>query len=179
MQCLHYNKIIEYHFSMDECCWNNPHLFLIFHISNFKIFLDLMLNKENNEITISLKWIYWKSRISDLLSKNYLYELIVLDNFSNSSKETLDKISFYTNKKITYFEVDLRDEKKLNNILKVHKPDITIHLAGLKSVAESELNPILYYENNVSGTIQLLKSLDTLTAKKLFFLLQLLFMEIL
>ena len=63
----------------------------------------------------------------------------------------------------------MRNENKIFNVLNEFRPDLVIHCAGLKSVEEGEKNPILYYDNNVKGTINLLKSMDKVGCEKILF----------
>lgn len=108
------------------------------------VLLDLIFNKKGKEVTI-------------------------IDNFSNSSKEIIDNISKFTNTNFDLHEFDIRNEFKLNKVIKNTKPDIIFHFAGLKSVSESEINPFLYYDNNVGGTLQLLKALNESDCKIIIF----------
>jgi UDP-glucose 4-epimerase len=97
------------------------------------------------------------------------YEVILLDNLCNSDKAVVDKIFNITGKKPRFYEADIRDEKSLERIFKKEQPDAVIHFAGLKAVAESVANPLDYYENNVAGTINLLKVMKSASVKKLIF----------
>ncbi|MDA8805006.1 UDP-glucose 4-epimerase GalE [Candidatus Pelagibacter bacterium] len=85
------------------------------------------------------------------------YKPIIIDNFSNSKKDVVKKLQIITKKKIIFYKVDLRNKKKLNNIFSKHNCYCVIHCAGLKSVAESTKNPLLYIENNIASTISLLE----------------------
>lgn len=86
------------------------------------------------------------------------YEVVVIDNLSNSKIEVLDGIYNITGIKPLFENVDLRDEKKLNEFFKNNnKIDGIIHFAALKAVGDSGKNPLLYYENNVNSLINLLK----------------------
>lgn len=85
------------------------------------------------------------------------YEVTVIDNLSNSSQESLKRVEKITKKNLKFHNVDLRDEKKLEEVFKSDKFFSVIHFAGLKAVGESVEKPDLYYENNVLGSILLLK----------------------
>ena len=86
------------------------------------------------------------------------YEIIVIDNLCNSNKNVIDKINQLTNqKKITFYQEDLVNIDKLNNIFNRHKPYAVIHFAGLKAVGESLQKPIYYYQNNLISTLNLLE----------------------
>jgi UDP-glucose 4-epimerase len=83
------------------------------------------------------------------------YELLVLDNFSNSKPESLNRVEKITGKTIRLIEGDVRNRDLLHDILSSNKIDGVIHFAGLKAVGESVQKPLMYYDNNVSGSIVL------------------------
>jgi UDP-glucose 4-epimerase len=97
-------------------------------------------------------------------------EVIVLDNFSNSSPESLKRVSEITGKSLNLIEADLTDRQTLNKIFSENE-DISsvIHFAALKAVGESTLEPLKYYRNNVSGSILLLDEMQKAGVKKLVF----------
>ena len=97
------------------------------------------------------------------------YELVVFDNLSNSSKESLKRVEKIVGKKIPFIEGDIRDEKDLQNIFDNYKIDSVIHFAGLKAVGESVENPMKYYDNNINGTITLCKVMQKNNCKKIVF----------
>ncbi len=97
------------------------------------------------------------------------YEVIIVDNFSNSNPMILDRIEKITNRKVKSFNCDIRDENTLEKIFKENKIDAVIHFAGLKSVSESCQNPLLYFDNNIVGTINLCKIMQKFSVKKLVF----------
>ncbi|OWP48096.1 UDP-glucose 4-epimerase GalE [Pseudomonas nitroreducens] len=80
---------------------------------------------------------------------------VVLDNLSNSSPIPLQRIAQLTGQAVPFVEGDVRDEAVLDRLFREHEIDATIHLAGLKSVAESVADPIAYYQTNFAGTITL------------------------
>ena len=86
------------------------------------------------------------------------YEIIVIDNLQNSSLEVIDKIEKYSSHKIYFYSTDLKNN--LEDIFSKHSINTVIHLAGYKSVKESVNHPIDYYDNNISGTINLLKTME-------------------
>ena len=96
-------------------------------------------------------------------------EVQVIDNFSNSSEKVFENIKKITGKKIFYEKIDLLDFNNLSAFFKKSKPSLVIHFAGLKSVSESMENPILYYDVNVNGTINLLKAMDLSGCKEIIF----------
>lgn len=85
---------------------------------------------------------------------------IVFDNLSNSSTIALDRVEQITGAKITFVKGDVRDGKALDQVFDAHDIDAVIHFAGLKAVGESVEKPILYYDNNVSGSINLFASME-------------------
>lgn len=95
------------------------------------------------------------------------FDLIVYDNFSNSTCASLNRVEQITGKKIPFIVGDVRDEKALEKALK--GCDSVIHFAGLKAVGESVKNPLDYYDTNVYGTLCLLRTMQKLQIKKLVF----------
>ncbi|MBO5412847.1 MAG: UDP-glucose 4-epimerase GalE [Clostridia bacterium] len=105
--------------------------------------------------------------VVELLEKGE--ELVIVDNFCNSSPEVLDKIKEITNKDFKFYEVDLLDEEKLEEVFKENNIESVIHFAGLKAVGESVAKPIEYYHNNITGTLVLLKLMKKYNCKKIVF----------
>lgn len=97
------------------------------------------------------------------------YELDVMDNLYNSKVTVLDQIEKITGKKPDFYQVDLRDYKAMDKLFADHDYDMVIHFAGLKAVAESVEKPLEYYENNVGGTVNLLKCMQKYGVKKIIF----------
>ena len=102
-----------------------------------------------------------------LLESNY--KVIVVDNLSNSSKSSIEKIKQITNKELEFYKYDIRDFNKIKSIFDKHNIDSVIHFAGLKAVGESVENPIIYYSNNVCGTCNLLKIMKLYNVKEIVF----------
>ena len=96
-------------------------------------------------------------------------DILVLDNFCNSNPEVLRRIEEISGKKSIFEKVDIRSENETMNSFLDFKPDLVIHLAGLKAVEESVEFPLKYYENNVAGTINILKAMDKINCKKIIF----------
>ena len=96
-------------------------------------------------------------------------ELIIIDNFSNSSPEALDKIKQISKKEFKFYEVDLLDEEKLEKVFQENEIEAVIHFAGLKAVGESVEKPVEYYHNNITGTLILLKLMKKYNCKKIVF----------
>ncbi|HFV5888692.1 TPA: UDP-glucose 4-epimerase GalE, partial [Escherichia coli] len=95
-----------------------------------------------------------------LMLLNEGYDIVVIDNFSNSSPKVIERIEFLSQKKVCFHEGDIRDERFLKSVFKEHVITTVIHFASLKSVSESILMPIEYYDNNISGTLTLLKVMN-------------------
>lgn len=83
------------------------------------------------------------------------YEVIIADNFCNSSSEALNRITQLTGKKPVFYEIDVRDAVSLQTIFKNHDIKSVIHFAGLKAVGESTRLPLKYYQNNIAATLTL------------------------
>ncbi len=87
------------------------------------------------------------------------YNIVILDNLCNSKYNTIHQIELITSCKPTFYEGDLQDRTLLVKIFKFHSVYGVIHFAGLKAVAQSQLKPLLYYDNNVTGSIALLEEM--------------------
>ncbi len=105
--------------------------------------------------------------VLELLNKNY--EVVVVDNFSNSSFESLRRVQKITGKEVIFYEADIRDVAKMERIFSEHKFDAVIHFAAFKAVGESCRLPLKYYENNISGTVSLLQIMERHNVKKIIF----------
>lgn len=97
------------------------------------------------------------------------YEVVVIDNLCNSKIEALKRVEEITNTKIKFYETNLLHKESLNQIFVVEKVDAVIHFAGLKAVGESVGIPLHYYNNNVTGTLNLLEVMKNNNVKKLVF----------
>ena len=97
------------------------------------------------------------------------YEVCIVDNFSNSCKESVERVNLITGKKADLYEADIRDKEALDEIFKKEKPEAVIHFAGLKAVGESVEKPLLYFENNLSGTLTLLRAMTGAGVKNIVF----------
>ncbi len=103
----------------------------------------------------------------ELLNKGY--DVVVVDNFSNSKFESLRRVQEITGKQVTFYEADIRDVDKMEEIFSEHKFDAVIHFAAFKAVGESCRLPLKYYENNISGTVSLLQIMEKHNVKKIIF----------
>lgn len=86
---------------------------------------------------------------------NAQHTVVVLDNLSNASKESLNRIETITNTKPIFYQGDIQDADRLDQIFTEHNIDSVVHFAGLKSVNESVATPMTYYRNNIAGTLVL------------------------
>jgi len=97
------------------------------------------------------------------------HDVVVVDNFINSSKESINRVEKITGKDIKLYEGDVRDSNLLNAIFMENKIDCVIHFAGLKAVGESCEKPLEYYNNNLYGTLVLLDVMKSNGCKKIVF----------
>lgn len=97
------------------------------------------------------------------------HEVVVVDNLSNSSKESLGRVEKITGKNVAFHEIDVRNKEMLNAIFNAHDFDAVIHFAGLKAVGESVAKALYYYQNNLESTLTLLESMLQFNVKKLVF----------
>lgn len=97
------------------------------------------------------------------------HQVILFDNLSNSEQSVVSSIEKITGQVIPFVRGDVRDTALLSSILKSYEIETVIHFAGVKAVGESAQNPILYYDNNVGGTLSLLKAMEASTINKLLF----------
>lgn len=97
------------------------------------------------------------------------FNVIVVDNLSNSKPESLARVQKITGKSLTFYQADIRDKQALSEIFTKESIDAVIHFAGLKSVGESCKQPLNYYHNNVYGTLVLLEAMNEANVKQLIF----------
>ena len=103
----------------------------------------------------------------ELLSADH--EVMVVDNFANASPIALDRVERLTNKTFETVEASIGDQASIHQIFQDFRPDAVIHFAGLKAVGQSEEQPLIYYDNNVTGTLHLLKAMDASGCKQIIF----------
>lgn len=103
----------------------------------------------------------------ELLNANH--EVIIVDNLSNSKQEAVVRVEEITGKTAVFHQADIRDKAALYAIFAQEKPDAVIHFAGLKAVGESVEKPMLYYQNNVVGTLNLCEVMAANGVKNLVF----------
>ncbi|MFT4768857.1 MAG: UDP-glucose 4-epimerase [Glaciecola sp.] len=97
------------------------------------------------------------------------YQVSLLDNFCNSSPVVLERLEQILGYRPELHEADVRDEEAVQRVLEATRPDAVVHFAGLKAVGESVELPLHYYDNNVSGTLSLLRAMQTVGVKQLVF----------
>ena len=97
------------------------------------------------------------------------YDVVIIDNLSNSKAETQDKIQKITGKSIKFYKGDVRDLSMLSQIFEENEINSVIHFAGFKAVGESTQKPIEYYENNIGSTLVLLQAMKKYNVKNLVF----------
>ena len=96
-------------------------------------------------------------------------DVVVVDNLSNSSRESLRRVERLTGRTIPFHEVDLQDKNALTAVFEEQKLEAVIHFAGLKAVGESVEIPLTYYQNNITGTLNLLEVMLEREVKRLVF----------
>lgn len=105
--------------------------------------------------------------VVDLLENNY--NVVIIDNFSNSKPKVLENIKKITNKDFKFYEGDVQDKKLLEKIFNENKIEGVIHFAALKAVGESVEKPLEYYHNNLFSTITLLEVMKKYNSKNFIF----------
>ncbi|MFC6167581.1 UDP-glucose 4-epimerase GalE [Acinetobacter terrestris] len=88
------------------------------------------------------------------------HEVVVLDNLCNSSEESLNRVQQLTGKTLVFVEGDIRDAQVLDQVFQQYPIDAVIHFAGLKAVGESQQIPLTYFDNNIAGSISLVRAME-------------------
>lgn len=101
--------------------------------------------------------------------QNSGYEVVIVDNLSNSSPKVIERVEKITNKPVKFIEADILDREALTKIFAEEKIDAVIHFAGLKAVGESVAKPLEYYWNNITGTLTLLDVMRSAGCKNIIF----------
>lgn len=97
------------------------------------------------------------------------YEVVIVDNLYNSSRKAVERIEEITGKKVTFYEADLLNQSKIDEIFDKENIDAVIHFAGYKAVGESVQKPIEYYHNNMTGTLLLCDTMRKHGVKNIIF----------
>ncbi|RZG82074.1 UDP-glucose 4-epimerase GalE [Acinetobacter venetianus] len=97
------------------------------------------------------------------------YEVIVFDNLSNSSEESLRRVQILTGESLVFIKGDIRNQHELNQVFDDYQIDAVIHFAGLKAVGESQQIPLIYFDHNITGSIQLIKAMEKAGVFRLIF----------
>jgi len=97
------------------------------------------------------------------------YDVVIIDNLSNSKSDVIDKITEITGKDVKFYEGDVCDKNILETIFNENEIDAVIHFAGLKAVGESVAKPLMYYRNNLDSTLSLLEVMNEHNCKKIAF----------
>ena len=97
------------------------------------------------------------------------YEIVIVDNLYNSSEKSLDRVRELTGKDFAFYPYDIRDKENMRKVFEEHKIDACIHFAGLKAVGESCREPLMYYDNNIGGTLALCEVMAEYNCKKIVF----------
>ncbi len=103
----------------------------------------------------------------ELLNKGY--DVVVVDNLSNSSAESLKRVEKITGTKPHFHQTDVLDQQNLSDVFKNHGINTVIHFAGLKAVGESTKVPLKYYHNNITGTLTLLRVMEEYNVRNIVF----------
>ncbi len=106
---------------------------------------------------------------TDVCLLNAGYDVVAVDNFSNSSYSAIESVEKITGKKVTFYEGDVCDREVLEKIFSENKIDAVIHFAGLKAVGESCAKPLLYYRNNLDSTLTLLETMVKFDVRRFVF----------
>ncbi len=106
---------------------------------------------------------------SVLLLQEAGHDVTVVDNLSNSSPIALDRVAELTGREVPFVHADIRDRAVMDRVMEQVRPDGVIHFAGMKAVGESAEIPLTYYENNVAGTISLLRAMEAVDCRTIVF----------
>ena len=97
------------------------------------------------------------------------HEVVVFDNLSNSSEESLARVQALTGKSLKFIQGDIRNTQQLDQVFASNKIDAVIHFAGLKAVGESQQIPLTYFDNNIAGSVQLVQAMERANVFNLVF----------
>ena len=125
-----------------------------------------MVNKSSILVTGGAGYI-GSHTVVELLAEGH--EVFIIDNLCNSTLSVIDRIAAIAGRRPEFANVDMRDRVGLGNLFSAHSFKAVLHFAGLKAVGESVTKPLLYYDNNVAGTISLVESMAEAAVKTLVF----------
>ncbi len=125
-----------------------------------------MVNKSSILVTGGAGYI-GSHTVVELLAEGH--EVFIIDNLCNSTLSVIDRIAAIAGRRPEFANVDMRDRVGLGNLFSAHSFNAVLHFAGLKAVGESVTKPLLYYDNNVAGTVSLLESMAEAGVKTLVF----------
>jgi UDP-glucose 4-epimerase len=97
------------------------------------------------------------------------YDVVVVDNLSNSNRLSLERVTQISGRTFPFVEADIRDKPAMQTVFKEHEIEAVIHFAGLKAVGESVEKPLLYYDNNVNGSMVLFEVMAEVAVKNIVF----------
>lgn len=97
------------------------------------------------------------------------YDVVIADNYSNSSPEAVKRVEIITGKSVKAYELDIRENDLLEKVFEENCIDVVIHFAGLKAVGESVREPVMYYRNNIDTTLSLLETMEKYSVKNIIF----------
>ena len=97
------------------------------------------------------------------------YDIVVIDNYYNAKPEALKRVKELAGKDFPFYECDIRDADGLRRVFRAHNIEAVIHFAGLKAVGESVQKPLLYYDNNIGGTVTLCQVMNEMGCKRMIF----------
>ncbi|WP_161878207.1 UDP-glucose 4-epimerase GalE [Alkalibacterium sp. MB6] len=105
--------------------------------------------------------------VIELLNENF--DVVIVDDYSNSKPEVLKRIKELSGKEVTFHEVNINDKEALGQVFEQHNLEAVIHFAGYKAVGESVAKPLKYYQNNLNGTLVLMELMNEYNVKKMVF----------
>ena len=97
------------------------------------------------------------------------YDVVVVDNLSNSNSKSLDRVEQITGKKVKFYKVDLLDVEDLDKVFQAESIEAVVHFAALKAVGESVAKPLIYYQNNITGSLNLFEVMEAHGVKNFVF----------
>jgi len=143
-------------------------LLLSLHEELATILVRVSLSEENMKLLVTGGAGYIGTHTCVLLIEAG-HEVVIFDNFSNASKESITRLEQIVKMPIIYAEGDIRSREDLSKVFELHQIDAVMHFAGLKAVGESVEKPLAYYDNNVNGTVVLCEVMQSYGCKSIVF----------